>query len=89
MKNLSIQVIGRVQGVWFRKFTKDKASSLGLKGFVKNQVDGSVYIEASGPDDKMDYFAEWCWEGSPLSHVEEVIVTETNKTQEKTFTIKS
>ena len=34
----SILVKGKVQGVWFRKYTYDKAQALGLKGFVKNEV---------------------------------------------------
>ena len=40
-----ILVKGRVQGVWFRKYTKDKADSLNLSGFARNELDGSVYIE--------------------------------------------
>ena len=43
-----IIVTGKVQGVWFRDSTLKKAHELGVKGFVKNQPDGSVYIEAEG-----------------------------------------
>jgi acylphosphatase len=48
MHHYQITVSGKVQGVWFRKSTQDKARELGLRGFVRNQPDGSVYIEASG-----------------------------------------
>ncbi|MEQ9567382.1 MAG: acylphosphatase, partial [Pseudomonadales bacterium] len=41
-----IHVVGRVQGVFFRASTREKATSLGLKGWVMNQHDGSVLIEA-------------------------------------------
>lgn len=44
----NITVEGKVKGVWFRKHTQIKAKELGLNGIVKNQKDGSVYIEAIG-----------------------------------------
>ena len=53
MKNLTIKVYGLVQGVFFRYNTRKFARKLGLTGFVKNMPDGSVYIEAEGPEDKL------------------------------------
>lgn len=76
MKHLNITVKGRVQGVYFRVFTEQKAKSLGIKGHVKNLPDGSVYIEAEAPSEVLDAFVKWCHKGSPLSKVEEVSVTE-------------
>ena len=49
MKRLTIQVIGEVQGVFYRATSKAVADQLGVKGYVMNQPDGSVYIEAEGP----------------------------------------
>jgi acylphosphatase len=89
MKHAAITVTGRVQGVWFRRYTLDRARELGLKGFVRNQPDGSVFIRTSGPDEKVDALIAWCWQGSPLSHVEEVLVEESATPQEIPFTIKS
>lgn len=89
MKRISIQVIGRVQGVWFRKYTCDIAQALELNGIVKNQVDGSVYIEASGPDEKVDELVNWCWSGSPLSHVDQVLVHDIDNEHKNSFAIKS
>ena len=89
MKNISIRVTGRVQGVWFRKYTADKANELGLYGFVKNLPDGSVYIEVSGPSRVVDELETWCWTGSPLSSVQKVEVTECDFSHRSTFTIKS
>ncbi|MHA1293221.1 MAG: acylphosphatase [Promethearchaeota archaeon] len=53
MKKIIIKVYGSVQGVFFRYTTKKVAKKLGLFGFVKNNPDGSVYIEAEGPEEKL------------------------------------
>lgn len=59
MIHLNINIIGKVQGVWFRASTKEKAYSLGVKGFVKNEKNGSVYIEAEASNEIMNDFVEW------------------------------
>lgn len=69
----NIQVIGKVQGVWFRKYTKDKADLLGLNGIVRNETDSNVYIEVEGEKDSIEDFIKWLHKGSPLSNVVEVI----------------
>lgn len=69
----NILVKGKVQGVWFRKYTKERAEALGLKGYVKNEVNNDVYIEAEGPEQKLTNFIDWLHEGSPFSKVSEVI----------------
>lgn len=43
---------------------------LGIKGFVRNEPDGSVWIEAEGDDDTMDTFVSWCKKGPPMASVE-------------------
>ena len=72
MKHINITIYGKVQGVFFRATTKAVADQLGVKGFVKNQSDGSVYIEAEGDDFSMDSFLEWCNEGPEKAKVEKV-----------------
>lgn len=72
MRTVSILVAGRVQGVFFRKYTRDTALKYGLTGFVKNQNDGSVYIEVSGSEAAIAEFEKWCHKGSPGSKVEQV-----------------
>ena len=67
-----IYVQGRVQGVWFRKYTLEKARSIGLRGFVKNESDNSVYIEAEGDAEQLNEFVKWLYRGSPLSRVTSV-----------------
>jgi len=74
MKHVSIAVRGKVQGVFFRASTNDVALSLGLRGFVRNEWDGSVYIEAEGPDEKISELIEWCYQGPARAKVEAVDV---------------
>ena len=73
MKTVSLQVFGRVQGVWFRASTQIKARELGIKGFVKNQADGSVYIEAEGEQPALNSFIEWCHIGPKHASVTNVV----------------
>ena len=71
-----IKVSGKVQGVFFRASTKGRAEELGIRGWVKNESDGSVLIEAEGDEESMNEFTNWCKDGPLLSKVENVL-TET------------
>ncbi|MEZ5001546.1 MAG: acylphosphatase [Chitinophagales bacterium] len=59
IRSLSVNVKGRVQGVYFRMSTKEKADELGLKGFVRNEKDGSVYVEVEGEENMLVKMLEW------------------------------
>jgi acylphosphatase len=76
MKHLAIHVTGKVQGVFYRASTVEKARALGLKGFVQNERDGSVYIEAEGDDRALQSLVEWCRQGPPHARVSDVTFTE-------------
>jgi acylphosphatase len=67
-----IHVRGRVQGVGFRWSAVREARKNGITGFVKNQSDGSVYIEAEGSRAQLKAFVEWCKDGPGIGHVESV-----------------
>ncbi len=58
-----IHVKGRVQGVGFRYNAMREAKRCGITGFVKNQYDGSVYIEAEGSQEQLLDYLEWCRSG--------------------------
>ena len=73
MKEMRIKVIGKVQGVAFRYYTKMKADDLCLAGTVQNLDDGSVIIRIEGTQEKLDSLTKWCHIGSPASKVAEVI----------------
>ena len=74
MQTLRILVSGKVQGVFYRQSTKEKAIELGITGIVQNLPDGNVYIRASGTTDKLDLLVKWCWQGSPKAKVSSVDV---------------
>ncbi|MEE1946875.1 acylphosphatase [Pedobacter sp. KR3-3] len=76
MKHINIKVTGKVQGVFFRASTKAVADQMGVKGLVKNQKDGSVYIEAEASETILDLFLDWCKEGPEKSVVENVEVAD-------------
>ena len=58
----------------FRTYTKEKAEELGILGFVRNETDGSVYLEAEGPLEKMNELVEWCKRGPSRAQVTNVNV---------------
>lgn len=70
MKNIAFKVEGKVQGVYFRASTKEKAQSLDIKGFVRNESDGSVYGEAQGSEKAMEEFINWLHKGPSNANVE-------------------
>ena len=74
MKHIKIKITGKVQGVFFRVSTKAVANQMGVKGLVKNEKDGSVYVEAEGDETTLSIFLEWCNEGPDKSIVENVVV---------------
>jgi acylphosphatase len=62
-------VSGRVQGVWFRAATRDKAVALGLSGHAVNLPDGRVEVVACGAEAVLDELAAWLWHGPELARV--------------------
>ena len=76
MKAIQIRVKGKVQGVGFRYYTKQKADECKLTGFVQNRADGSVYIEAQGAQPDVATFADWCRLGPEWSRVVECKISE-------------
>ena len=71
-----IRVFGRVQGVYYRKSTQLKAQSLGLTGYVKNEMEGSVLIEAEGLKQGLDELLNWTKIGPEMASVTNVVCHE-------------
>lgn len=82
MKHLNITVKGKVQGVFYRASTKAVADQLGVKGSIKNQPNGDVFIEAEGDKFALEMFLEWCHEGPQHADVNSV---ETNEGELKNY----
>jgi acylphosphatase len=83
-RTVKIQVAGRVQGVYFRRFTKNKAQELGIKGTVRNKEDGRVEIIAQAETDILELFIQWCHKGPITARVDQVELIE--KANECEFT---
>jgi acylphosphatase len=75
-RTVKIIVSGRVQGVYFRRFTKNKAQDLGVKGSVTNLDDGRVEIIAQAETDILEPFILWCNKGPITARVDEVELVE-------------
>jgi acylphosphatase len=88
MKHLNIKVHGKVQGVYFRDSTKMVADQLGVKGWIRNESDGSIYIEAEGDDWILDNFLDWCEEGPERADVQLVEKAESEMQSFQNFIIK-
>ncbi|MEN9369453.1 MAG: hypothetical protein RI952_318 [Bacteroidota bacterium] len=88
VKHLNITVSGKVQGVYFRDSTKAVADQLGIKGFIINQADGTVYCEAEGVDFMLDSFVDWCEEGPERAEVTGVVVTDAEMKNFSNFLVK-
>lgn len=65
-------ISGRVQGVWFRGWTRERALGLGLDGWVRNRRDGSVEAVFSGPGEAVAEMIRACADGPPGADVREV-----------------
>lgn len=69
MKRLRASVRGRVQGVGFRAFALREARRLGLRGWVRNEPDGTVTTLAEGEDRAVESYLTWLGHGPPSSRV--------------------
>jgi acylphosphatase len=84
-----IMVHGRVQGVWFRAGTKEKADELGLLGWVKNRPEGTVEIHVEGEKLQLEKFIAWCRLGPPAADVTSLDIDEVIVKEHKYFDIHS
>lgn len=79
---------GRVQGVSYRAATVEEARRLGITGWVRNRREGSVELEAEGPDEAIAALLAWCAHGPPAARVAGVAVEElTPVASEQAFSI--
>jgi len=74
MGGCRVRIHGRVQGVFFRNWTADKARGLGVRGWVRNRLDGSVELAAYGEDDAVQALVAACRTGPPAAEVERIEV---------------
>ncbi len=88
MKTLHAIVSGRVQGVGFRFFVENRASSLGLKGWVRNLRGGKVEVLATGEEVPLNQFVASLREGPTFSRVDEVDIDWESSPSDEVFHIR-
>jgi acylphosphatase len=76
-KAVRARISGRVQGVWYRGWTVERATALGLSGWVRNRADDTVEALFAGPADAVDAMLAACREGPPAAVVRDVAVETT------------
>jgi len=71
-KAVGVRIFGRVQGVSFRYYAYQEGLRLGVKGWVRNRMDGTVEGMFQGSADQVDAMVRWCSKGSPMAEVSRV-----------------
>ncbi len=67
---------GRVQGVWFRESMRLEAERLGVRGWVRNRMDGSVEAIVQGEAAAVEAIVRWAWRGPERARVTDLEVEE-------------
>ncbi len=68
-----VRITGRVQGVWFRAWAREEARDLGLDGWVRNRLDGSVEAVLAGDSGDIEAMLELLRSGPPMARVGKVV----------------
>lgn len=74
-KRVVLKIHGDVQGVSFRYYTQEQAQNLGLVGWVKNDLDGSVSIVAEGEEENLKKLIDWARKGPSFARLDHVDVS--------------
>lgn len=82
MPTVHMIVKGKVQGVFFRASAQEAAEECGVTGWVRNTEEGDVELMASGSNEALKRFVEWCRKGPRRAVVSDVVV---EQKEEETF----
>ena len=88
MKAIQARVSGRVQGVSFRWYAQEQARALGVRGWVRNEPDGSVAGHFEGDAGAVDALVDWCRQGPTGARVTHVAVREGADTGARRFDVR-
>jgi acylphosphatase len=80
-----IVISGKVQGVWYRAWTKNEATRRGLKGWVRNLSSGQVEALFAGPATVIEEMIDACRQGPPLAKVTGIERFEAEEPAESSF----
>ena len=87
-KRIHGTVTGRVQGVFFRATTRDRARELGLSGWVRNLPDGRVEFAAEGEEQDLQRLIAFLRVGPPGARVDDITVEWSTPSGETGFSIR-
>ncbi len=79
MPTLHLIIIGKVQGVFYRATAGKMAKQWNISGWVRNTKDGHVEVVASGNDEQLNSFVNWCKMGPSLARVDQVQIDQTEE----------
>ncbi len=82
MQTVHLLIKGKVQGVFYRAAAKEKAVQGGVTGWIKNTPDGNVEAVATGLEESIKVFIDWCKKGPATAGVTSV---ETTIVEDKNF----
>ena len=88
MIHKNIQIFGRVQGVGFRYSARLAARGFGIRGYVRNMPDGSVYIEAEGNENNMGQFVKWCRKGPDFAYIDHIRIDDGSLENYESFDVR-
>ena len=84
-----LTISGRVQGVGYRYFAAQKANEMGITGWVKNAIDGSVIVVAQGIEEEIETFIDYLYIGPTRSRVDQISKVKFNTLSDfNTFSVK-
>jgi acylphosphatase len=87
MPTVNLIIKGKVQGVYYRYAAKEEADKLGITGWVQYINEGRVEIMATGTQEDLDQFIEWCNKGPEKAYVTDVIVTPLSEESFEAFSV--
>jgi acylphosphatase len=86
-RRVRVVVTGQVQGVFFRAGLRDRARTLGVDGWVRNNADGSVEAALEGPAERVESLVEWCRRGPRGAFVDDVRAVPEDPAGEQGFSV--
>ena len=87
MPTVNLLIKGKVQGVYYRNAAKEEADKLGITGWIKYISEGRVEAMATGMEEQLQQFIQWCRRGPEKAIVQDVIVTPLSPQQFNDFNV--
>ena len=74
-----LRIHGQVQGVFYRAWSAETAQALGLRGWVRNRLDGTVEMLVEGEEDAVQRMIERCRRGPPAARVDRIDIEQSDE----------